>query len=90
LRVIDLLQLWASQLTRNVAECVCELRQRSKKDIRLGLGSYLEDEATQVVVLEQTCRVEKTASKITDVDGGKRVRGAGVAVMESSDTCTVT
>jgi hypothetical protein len=45
---------------------------------------------TQVVVLEQTCRVEKTASKITDVDGGKRVRGAGVAVMESSDTCTVT
>jgi hypothetical protein len=79
LRVVDLLQLRASQLTGDIAEGVCELRQRSKKDIRLGLGCELESEAGRIVAFEQTFRVEKPAGEIADIDAGEGIGRAGVA-----------
>jgi hypothetical protein len=79
LRVIDLLQLRASQLTGNIAEGVCELRQRSKKDIRLGLSRELESEAGRVIALQQTFRVEEPTGKVVDIDSGEGVSRAGVA-----------
>jgi hypothetical protein len=84
LSIIDLLQLRASQLTHKTAQQVREPRQGSKERIRLGLGRELENEAAQIVLLEQTRRVEQPAGEVAEIDSREGVWRAGVAAKQNS------
>ena len=81
LRLIDLRELWARQISKDRSHGVGELSERTEGKVRLDLGGELVSQAGEVVVLCEASAVEEATGEVVDVDTSE---GVGLARVTSN------
>lgn len=76
MRLINLRELWARQVSEDRTHGVGELSERTEGKVRLDLGGELVSQAGEVVVLCEAGAVEEATGEVIDVNTGE---GVGLA-----------